>query len=141
MPVVAVAVAIAVVVTTVAGVVVVPAVAVPIVTAVYRLNGSGLARRIPDLARRAAHWRSLRGHRREAQREGTRHGDKPVLGCHRSFLISLTPSGACSQSSRLPPVRRWWNPAWLMGNAWRSTQFRTAKLTRRRGCSRGPARG
>ena len=93
---------------------VVMTVAVPIVTGVYPLNGSGLARRIPDLARRAAHRRSLCGHCREAQREGTRRGDKPVLGCHRSFLISLASSGACSQSSRLPPIRRRLTPAWLM---------------------------
>jgi len=73
---------------TVTVVMVVPAVAVPIVTAVYPFNGPGLTRRIPDVARGAAHRRSLCGHCREAQREGTRRGDKPVLGCHRSFLIS-----------------------------------------------------
>jgi len=82
---------VAVVAMTVTVVMVVPAVAVPIV---YPLNGPGLARRIPDVARGAAHRRSLCGHRRQAQREGTRRGDKPVLGCHRSFLISLASSGA-----------------------------------------------
>ena len=124
MPVVVVAmtVAVAVVVMTVA-VVMVPAVAVPIV---YALNGSGLARRSPVLAGRTAHRRSLCGHCREAQREGTRRGDKPVLGCHRSVLIIFGVVRTCSPSSRLLPIRRRLTPAWLMANAWRPTQFRAA---------------
>jgi hypothetical protein len=103
---------------TVAVAVVAMTVAVPIVTVVYPFNGSGLARRIPDLASCAAHRPSLHGHRRDAQREGSRCGDKPVLGCHsfvpHLFGVARNVPAIITTAADPTPV----DPAWLMANAW-----------------------